>query len=169
MLQITDLPSADILSKFAKRYPEAEIEKVIQYLTLLRVGSDLALSLDNYLSEYNLLQSRWWVLILLMREDNLMSFPSTLASKTGVTKATMTGLIDSLEKGGLVKKVIHANDRRKFKIQLTNNGQNKLDEVMPDYYRRVGRLMGALSKEEGEVLVSILSKLQANKVLNNFN
>ncbi|PCJ31068.1 MAG: MarR family transcriptional regulator [Gammaproteobacteria bacterium] len=162
MLQLKDLPDSKILSKFAKRYPDADIERVIQFLTLLRVGSDLSSVLDNFLDSYGLLQGRWWVLILLMREQDLMSTPSSLAEKAGVSRATMTGLIDGLVKEALVIRVTGVDDRRKFHIKLTASGQSKLDEVMPEYYRRVGDLMSVLSNEQGGLLTSMLTKLQNN-------
>jgi len=162
MLQLQDLPDAKILSKFADRYPDANIDHVISFLTLLRVGSDLSDVLDAFLAGYSLLQGRWWVLILLMREDDLMSTPSTLAEKAGVSRATMTGLIDGLDKEGLIIRVVNENDRRKLHIKLTAIGQAKLDEVMPEYYRRVGELMGVLSSKQGEDLTSMLTKLQNN-------
>ncbi|PHS32985.1 MAG: MarR family transcriptional regulator [Methylophaga sp.] len=162
MLQLKDLPDAKILAKFAERYPDADIERVIQFLTLLRVGSDLSSVLDNFLDGYGLLQGRWWVLILLMREDDLMSTPSSLAEKAGVSRATMTGLIDGLVREELVHRVTNMDDRRKLHIKLTALGQAKLDEVMPEYYRRVGDLMSVLSDEQGGQLSSMLTKLQNN-------
>lgn len=162
MLQLKDLPDSRILSKFAERYPDADIERVMQFLTLLRVGSDLSSELDNFLAGYGLLQGRWWVLILLMREQDLMSTPSSLAEKAGVSRATITGLIDGLDREGLVSRVTNVDDRRQLHIKLTVAGQAKLDEVMPEYYRRVGALMSVLSHEQGGLLTSMLTKLQDN-------
>ena len=162
MLILKDLPNQKILSKFAERYADANIDQVIQFLTLLRVSSDLSSALDSYLAKHGLLQGRWWVLILLMREDDLMSSPSALAEKAGVTRATMTGLLDGLTKEGHVIRVSDTTDGRKFQIKLTAKGQQKLDEVMPEYYQRVGALMSAITPQESEQLALILGKLQTN-------
>jgi DNA-binding MarR family transcriptional regulator len=99
------------------------------------------------------------VLILLMREDDGMSAPSTLAEKAGVSRATMTGLLDSLERDGLVERIFDAADRRRVSIRLTPAGQAKLDEVMPDYYRRLRQLMAGFSDAEKNVLHSMLERL----------
>jgi DNA-binding MarR family transcriptional regulator len=163
MLKLKDLPDSKILTKFAARYPEANIDGVINFLTLLRVGADLSDVLDNFLGQYGLLQGRWWVLILLMREQDLTSTPSSLAEKADVSRATMTGLIDGLDKEGLVIRVTDVADRRKLHIKLTALGQAKLDEVMPAYYRRVDRLMSILSPAEGDALTSMLIKLENNR------
>lgn len=160
MFMLKDLPDAAVLKKFADRYPDAQPDLVMQFLTVLRIGSDLSDKLDGFLARYGLLQGRWWVLILLMRENSLTSTPSALAEKAGVSRATMTGLIDGLERDGLVQRLTDDADRRKFAIQLTAAGQAKLDEVMPEYYRRVASLMQALSAEQRASLVSLLNTLK---------
>lgn len=159
MLELKDLPDAHILKKFADRYPDADIDRVIQFLTFLRVATDLSNGLDRYLNAHALLQGRWWVLVLLMREDDACSSPSKLAEKAGVSRATMTGLIDGLQRDKLVSRMVSPKDRRQSLVKLTSKGQAKLDEVMPEYYRRVKQLMTALTDDEGDMLMQILMKL----------
>lgn len=156
MLQLRDLPSTEILGKFAERYADADVTAISSFLYLLRVATDLSLALDTCLSKHDLLQGRWWVLILLMREESLTSTPSILAEKVGVTRATMTGLLDGLEQNGLVTRVFAKEDRRSVNIQLTNAGQAKLDVVMPDYYRRLKQCMQALDEEKRTQLQQLL-------------
>lgn len=159
MLQVKDIPSAEIMQKFAARYPQTDIKSVITFLNLLRVGSDLSHGLNSYLAEYDLLQGRWWVLLLLMREDNLSSTPSSLAEKAGVSRATMTGLLDGLLREKLISRVHAKQDRRQIQIRLTALGQAKLDEVMPGYYQRVNQLMQALTESEAVHLMALLQKI----------
>ena len=160
MLQLKDLPDAKVLEKFTARYPDADPSAVLPFLKLLRVSSDLSTALDNFLGGYGLLQGRWWVLILLMREHNLTSTPSELAERAGVSRATMTGLVDSLQREGLVERREDAQDRRKYVISLTAAGQAKLDAVMPDYYRRVEQLMRPIATEQRNALVACLTLLE---------
>lgn len=156
MLQLRDLPSTQVLEKFAARYPDADISAISTFLLLLRVATDLSVALDTCLSKHGLLQGRWWVLILLMREESLTSTPSSLAEKAGVSRATMTGLIDGLEQVGLVKRIFDKEDRRSVQIQLTLAGQTKLDEVMPDYYRRLRQCMSGLDEKNRALLQQML-------------
>ena len=157
MLQLRDLPSQEILAKFAARYPEADVTAIASFLMLLRVATDLSLALDACLSKHGLLQGRWWVLILLMREPDLTATPSVLADKLGVTRASMTGLLDGLEQSGLVQRIAMPEDRRSLRIQLTAAGQAKLDAVMPDYYSRLRLCMQGLSAQQRSDLQAILS------------
>jgi len=156
MLQLRDLPMPEILGKFANRYPEADLTAITSFLYLLRVATDLSLALDTCLSKHDLLQGRWWVLILLMRAELVTSTPSVLAEKLGVSRATMTGLIDGLEKSRLVTRVFAKEDRRSVKIQLTVAGQAKLDVVMPDYYGCLKLCMQGLDEDKRLQLQKLL-------------
>jgi DNA-binding MarR family transcriptional regulator len=162
MLLLKELPDTKSLQKLLKRYPDADIKAISEFATLLRASSDLSDTLDNMLAQHNLYQGRWWVLVLLMRQDNHTSTPTDLAKKTGVTKATMTGFIDGLERDGLVCRMMDTEDRRKYLVQLTPSGQNKLDEVMPDYYTKVAALMSCLTESQRESMVKYINELADN-------
>lgn len=160
MLLLKDLPDRQVLETFSARYPNADPAAVLPFLKLLRVSSDLSMALDSFLGGYGLLQGRWWVLILLMREHNLTSTPSELAKKAGLSRATMTGLIDGLQRDGLVERLEDSEDRRKYTIKLTAAGQTKLDAVMPDYYGRVSQLMQPVSESQRNALLVCLGLLE---------
>ena len=164
MLQLRDLPSIETLQKFANRYPEADVPAISCFLSLLRVASDLSTALDACLNRHELLQGRWWVLILLMREDSKTSTPSILAEKAGVSRATMTGLLDGLEQGHLIERLLTKADRRSTFIKLTEAGQAKLDVVMPDYYSRLRECMKALNEQDREKLKQMLNVVNAGAV-----
>ena len=148
MLLLKELPTSKSLEKFVKRYPDADIAAISDFVNLLRASSDISTALDKLLAKHELLQGRWWVLVLLMRQDDLTSTPTDLAEKAGVTKATMTGFIDGLVREGLVTRITDDVDRRKLLIKLTDAGQQKLDMVLPDYYKKVSALMSLLDADQ---------------------
>ena len=159
MLLLKELPTSKSLEKFVTRYPGTDISAISDFVSILRAASDISSALDALLAQHGLLQGRWWVLVLLMRQDDLTSSPSELADKAGVTKATMTGFIDGLEREGLVSRFMDTNDRRKFLIRLSVAGQQKLDEVMPVYVQCVTQFMNVLGKPERNTLIADLVTL----------
>lgn len=169
MLQLRDLPTQEVLQRFAERYPAADVTAISSFLMLLRVATDLSIALDACLTKHDLLQGRWWVLILLMREQDLTSLPSVLAEKVGVSRATMTGLLDGLEQGGLVQRISAPQDRRSVQIKLTPAGQKKLDAVMPDYYSRLRLCMQGLSENQRSDLQNILGVIDHGMSAWDFN
>jgi len=162
MLLLKELPSSKSLEKFLKFYPDADIQAIADFAQLLRACSDISDALDRFLLQHGLLQGRWWVLVLLLRQDELTCTPSELAEKTGVTKATMTGFIDGLEREGLIERISDKVDRRKMLITLTSAGQKKLDEVMPDYHTQVHNLMSNLTMPERDAMLYGVKTLAAN-------
>lgn len=164
MLQLRDLPTPEILNKFSMRYPDADVGAISTFLFLLRVATDLSNVLDDCLNRHGLLQGRWWVLILLMREDSRSLTPSQLSDKIGVSRASITGLLDGLERDGLITRFYNEKDRRSLSIGLTESGQKKLDQVMPDYYECLKFCMSDLdpgSKNQLNQMLSLIShKLQ---------
>ena len=162
MLLLRELPTAKSLEKFASRYPGTDVAAISDFVSLLRASSDISMALDRLLARHGLLQGRWWILVLLLRQEALTSSPTDLAEKAGVTKATMTGFIDSLEREGLVVRLPDPVDRRKFLIRLTPAGQQKLDETVPDYNGKVAALMSCLAESDRKIMVESLRRLAAN-------
>jgi DNA-binding MarR family transcriptional regulator len=77
----------------------------------------------------------------------------------------MTGLLDGLEKNGMVKRLAHQEDRRKISIQLTGAGRNALDKMLPGYYSRIALLLKDLTESERQNLKSLLKKIDQGLTL----
>ncbi|MBW2249198.1 MAG: MarR family transcriptional regulator [Deltaproteobacteria bacterium] len=159
MFYLKDLPTDKTLSEFAKRYPDLDPSALKTCVVLLRTGSDLLTAFETILGKHGLSQGRFLTLIVMNRTPNKAINPSTLAEKVGVTRATMTGLLDGLEQKGLVKRLAHSEDRRKVSIRLMETGRQILDEMLPDYYSRIAKLMVNLTENERKSLESLLAKV----------
>ena len=159
MLYLRDLPKYEAIEQHAKRYPDIDPAAVVSYLVLLRVASDVLAAIEAYLARHDMSQGRFTVLCLLNRNPDQPMSPSDLAARSGVTRATMTGLLDGLERENLVRRDPDRNDRRMLMVELTPSGRRMLDEIFPDYYRRIAKLMGHLSEAEKKHLIELLNKI----------
>ena len=159
MFFLRDLPTDKTLSEFAKRYPDLDPSALRTCAVLLRTGSDLLAAFETLLGKYDLSQGRFLTLIVMNRTPDEAINPSSLAEKVGVKPATMTGLLDGLERRGLVRRLAHPEDRRKVSIRLTDSGRRALDEMLPEYYSRIARLMANLTEKERQDLVALLGKV----------
>ena len=72
----------------------------------------------------------------------------------------MTGLIDTLERDGLVTREPDPKDRRMMNVCLTRAAQETLQDVMPDHFKRMAWLMAPLSEQERQTLLQLLGKIQ---------
>jgi MarR family transcriptional regulator, negative regulator of the multidrug operon emrRAB len=159
MFYLRDLPDDKTLEEFAGRYPEIDPSAVKVCLHLLRRGSDLLAAFETMLSRHRLSQGRFLTLIVLYRTPAESINPSQLAEKIGVTRATMTGLLDGLEREGLVERKASTKDRREIGIRLTDKGFEVLEAMLPDYYRRVARLVRNLAPSEREKMITLLGRI----------
>lgn len=159
MFFLKDLPTDRTLEEFAKRYPDLDPSALKTCAVLLRTGSDLLTAFETILGRHDLSQGRFLTLIVMNREPDEEINPSSLAEKVGVTRATMTGLLDGLERKGLVKRITYPKDRRKIGVRLTGKGRHVLDDMLPDYYSHIGKLMAYLTQNERQNLVSLLGKV----------
>ncbi|GAA3269752.1 MarR family transcriptional regulator [Dactylosporangium vinaceum] len=55
-----------------------------------------------------------------------------VAEQAGISKATLTGVVDTLSGRGLVKRTIHPDDGRLVVLQLTRGGHRLLRELLPE-------------------------------------
>jgi DNA-binding MarR family transcriptional regulator len=77
-----------------------------------------------------------------------------------VTSGTMTSLLDTLERRGLVCRVTHPNDRRKIRVEITDLARSLLDQLLPQVHAAEREFMAVLRADERKVLIGLLGRLQ---------
>lgn len=77
-----------------------------------------------------------------------------------VSKANVTGVLDSLAKRGLAERMDSADDRRVKLARTTPAGEEILRAILPSHFRETKRVMGGLSKQEKQALRDLLLKLR---------
>lgn len=161
MFYLRDLPKYEAIRQRAARYPELDPRALEAFLVLLRVASDVLDGLEAFLARQGTSQGKFTILMLLNRDPEVGISPSELADRSGVTRATITGLLDGLSREKLVLREDDAGDRRKAVVRLTRRGRAHLEAMLPEYYRQIAELMGELSDEEKVHLIGLLGKVNA--------
>lgn len=160
---LKDLPRYERLLEAAKEYPDLEPSACEAFMHLLRAGDDVFRVMSAFFCEHSISQGRFVVLLLLIDKGTgcpcVMSTPAQLADKAGVTRATMTGLIDTLERDGYVRREPDPKDRRMMFVKLTPQGESFIKSLLPLHFRRMSYLMGTLTIEERKMLVRLLEKI----------
>jgi DNA-binding MarR family transcriptional regulator len=159
MFYLRDLPKYEAIRQRAAKYPELDARALEAFLVLLRVASDVLSALEAFLSSHGMSQGKFTILMLLNRDPDVGVSPSDLADRSGVTRATITGLLDGLEREKLVSREDDTGDRRKAVVRMTTRGRKMLEAMLPDYYRKVSELMKSLIDEEKTSLIDMLMKV----------
>jgi len=160
LLMLKDLPRYECLLKAAERYPTFDPASHEAFLHLLRTADMVFEEVNRYLSEHNISQGRFTVMMLLRRPWVESCTPASLAEESGVTRATMTGLIDTLEKDGMVQRLADSHDRRTVHVKLTELGNAKVESMRTGYFDCVHRITAPLNVRERKELVHLLQKIQ---------
>ena len=87
------------------------------------------------------------------------SHPHVLADYLGVSRSTLTGLVDGLEGRGLVRRIPGQEDRRTLLVALTDVGTQAAEALEQAGRRFLLQALMTLDPPEAEVLVRALEKL----------
>ena len=137
------------------RLPEGAI-----VYSLARTYSLVTRKLAKVYTRFGLSVPSFNLLVLLQRGKDPESFTQyAIGERLVVSPSNMTGLIDRLEKKGLVRRV-PGKDRRSNLIQITPKGSKLVDEVWPYHAEEIKRLAEAFNPHEAQVLARAMSRVR---------
>lgn len=113
---------------------------------------------DAHIRQLGLTSSQFDVISTLGNTPG-MTF-NKLAEKTLTTKGELTGIIDRLEKKGLVRREVPPEDRRSFLAILTPEGERVFAETFPAHIAYLKQRFGHLNQQELEQLRVALEKIK---------
>ncbi len=100
------------------------------------------------------------MLCCLWQEDGLAT--SSIGDKLKQVGGTLTGVLDRMEERGLVRRERDTQDRRIWRIWLTNAGK-ELETVLPPISAELrDQAMAGISSDERELFSRILNQAIAN-------
>ena len=94
-----------------------------------------------------------------LRDHGPMS-PSELGERLIVTRATVTGVVDSLERRGYVLRSPNPNDRRGIMVELTPAGLDAVAQVRTIIHRLEREWMAALSEADLAAYIDLMHRIQ---------
>src|SRR5690349_15101469 len=134
-----------------------DIEKNIGFLLAKAYQRACALFKEEF-DQYDLTPQQFGLLAFLWIEDGLSQVE--LSARSQIDRTTMGGIIDRLEKEGLVERRPHPDDRRAYQVFLTPGGKSLEDELCTVAVRVRDRVTAPLTEEEQATLVRLLEKLR---------
>lgn len=87
---------------------------------------------------------------------------SELSKRLMVSGGNVTGIVDQLEREGLVARTPCPGDRRAFTVKLTETGLKRFREMAARHELWIIELLGGLSRDEKETLITELGKLKSH-------
>lgn len=143
--------------------PSADPTSVMLFGQVTRANNLLEQAAERNLSGAGLTWAKFRLLMNLGRGEQHGAvqgmLPSELSDAQGVSRNTVSSLIASLEKDGLITRELHGTDRRKFVIRLTPEGRKLLKARMNDQFTFVTRCFDGFSATERQTLLEFLLRL----------
>jgi DNA-binding MarR family transcriptional regulator len=134
-----------------------DIEKSVGFLLAKAYQRACALFKEEF-DRYDLTPQQFGLLAFLWIEDGLSQ--SELSARSQIDRTTMGGIIDRLEKEGLVARADHPEDRRAFQVFLTGKGKSLEDELSIVANQVLDKITGPLSSSEHVTLIRLLEKIR---------
>jgi len=110
------------------------------------------------LAPYGLTTTQFFLLTALYEEDGIPI--SALAQKVALDKATLTGLLDRLERDGLAERKADRADRRAIRVYLTPKAESVRVKLTELYHQNNGMFLSLLTSEERDVFERAVAKLE---------
>ena len=127
-------------------------------LQLLRTADTVWNSSRVFFARWDISPSQFNVLNLLRGEPRGLS-QIEVGRQLIMHRSNVTGLIDRLEKRGLVRREDAANDRRAYRLVLTAQGRGLMNRIIPHYYAMAESIWVGFSASRARELASALKQL----------
>ena len=129
------------------------------FISYLRVTQHMNRQFRTYFGQLDLTFPQALVLTALGEEGSMPI--SRLAQYTGSANSTVSGIVDRLERLGLVKRERSEQDRRVIYVALTEEYASAQKRMEPNVSGYMSKLLKDLSDEELDAILQSLDKLDA--------
>jgi MarR family 2-MHQ and catechol resistance regulon transcriptional repressor len=143
---------------FYDQTPDANVLATEAVMNTIRTADALFDRIGRLLRPLNVSAAGGLVLGIL--RDHGQMPPSELGERLIVTRATVTGLLDSLERHGFVRRSANPADRRSLLVEITPSGLAVLTDVRTIIHRNEKAWMSGFSDQDLQRYISLLHQIQ---------
>lgn len=152
-------PAIHMASNFDALYPTASAKATESAMNLVFTADLLLKRIGALLQPLHLTPTSALVISMLANSDTPLP-PHEIAARLIISRATVTGLLDSLEGRDYIRRVPHPSDRRMVLIEITEGGRRAVDEFRPLVHHHQKQWFEVLNEREQQQLIDILHRLQ---------
>jgi DNA-binding MarR family transcriptional regulator len=110
-----------------------------------------------------------WVVLKILNENSDGIIQNDLACITERNKASLTRLINVMEKNNLVTRIPSKLDSRKNLIKITHSGEQLFNITEPIMHESIKAIENNISADEMNTFLNIMTKIQTNLKSNQLN
>ena len=155
------------VKKSGAQYPSFNWPSVELLLNLAYSYDVLSGILSAKITPYGITRAGFNVLRILSRSQSKACKQNEISQLMLVSRANITGLVDSLFRKGLVERINDPHDRRVNMIKILPKGERLLDELLPGYYKHMNDICSVFTAKEKALFNDLLTRLRnkANEII----
>ncbi|MCR8962846.1 MarR family transcriptional regulator [Brevibacillus halotolerans] len=143
---------------------KAQEQSLHLFVVLSRAFNWTSAHVQKDIREYRLNPTEFGVLELLFHKGRQPL--QQIGDKILISSGNITYVVDKLEKKGYLLRKPCPNDRRVIYAELTQEGEQFLQEIFPKHREKLAEAMSGLSPEEKEITITLLKKLGKSAEMN---
>jgi len=158
---VTNNSFVQIDSDFESLYPKASASSTECAMNLVLTADLLVKHITTMLQPLHLTPSSGLVISMLADSESPLS-PNEIADRLIISRATVTGLLDSLERRKYIERMPHPTDRRMILVQITDAGQEVAEKFRPIVHQHQKEWFEVLDEAEKRQFIDLLHRLQGS-------
>ena len=156
---MSELVPVRLRPDFEAIYPGASREATESAMNLVKTGELILARVADLLRPFGLSPAGGQILSMLSDAPAPLS-PGEIRRRLLVSGPTVTGLVDSLERQGLVGRSAHPGDRRRQLVAVTEQGRQVANAFRPVVHKAQRPWLDCLDISEQRHLVELLGRIQ---------
>ena len=144
---------------YKKYFPDMDFEMISIFAQIMMTLHHLPILMEGYFKKMGLTKSRFLVLIQVYRKRDEGLSIREIRSFHKVRSATMTGIIDTLEREGQIERVSDSTDRRKVIVRITGTGRELVQNFLPKHQEYIKQMLSKLDDKDCRNLLDLLKRL----------
>ena len=129
-------------------------------LSIIKTSNLVMKIADRFFANHILTDVQFNILMILKQAPKEGISQQGISEQLVVTKSNVVGLLDRMERSGLVERRPHPTDRRYHRVVLTATGRKILEKVEAEYLAEVDRIMSPLNESEKKTVISATEKIR---------
>ena len=152
-------PTIQIAPDFEVMYPTSSARATECAMNLVLTADLLLKRIATLLQPFHLTPASGLVLSILADSESSLP-PNEIADRLIVSRATVTGLLDSLERQSYIRRLPHPTDRRMILVEITETGRQTASAFRPIVHQHQKEWLEVLDETEQLQLLVALHRLQ---------
>jgi MarR family 2-MHQ and catechol resistance regulon transcriptional repressor len=148
------------VKKHGTQYPSFHWPSVEIFLNLAYTYDVVSADMSGKITPFGITKAGFNVLRILSRSESKACKQNDISQLMLVSRANITGLVDSLFRHGLVERINDPHDRRVNMIKILPKGEKLLEDLLPGYFNHMHETASVLSPKDKRIFNDLLKRLR---------